>query len=301
LLHIAHPKEYKSEWAWIGDWLEVEEEETFRKGMRGPQITKTVGNIRRDVEEKFYEHHKKHMVRRLKREALPGLPIAIEQLIETPMTPAQRRAYDEFDKNHEVMIEGKRISGAGTLAVYTRLRQLSSAAGGNSGKFEPLIEALDENGIRKVEPEPGVRAYIGCTERNMVDAVADRVRAQCGCDVVILTGKTKDSKPIVDRFESDDERPFVIVMTIQTGGVALNLETAGSAHLVDETWDPDEETQFFGRGDRGGRVTPLRCYVYRTPDSIQEYVATVCDGKKLNNKTVLDYSKDIEQLRREPS
>jgi SNF2 family DNA or RNA helicase len=299
LLNIAHPKEYKSEWNWIGDWLQVEEEEFWGKGRRR-QTKKEVGDIRPEVEEKFYEHHKRHMVRRLKREALPGLPVAIEQLVETPMLPAQKRAYDEFDKNHEVIVDGKRISGAGTLAVYTRLRQLSSAAGGNSGKFEPLFEALDENGIRKIEPEPGARAYIGCTERKMVDDIAARVHAQCGCDVTILTGKTKDSKPIVDRFESDDPRPYVIVMTIQTGGVALNLEAAGSAHLVDETWDPDEETQFFGRGDRGGRVTPLRCYVYRTPDSIQEYVAAVGEGKKINNNTVLDFVDDIERLRRRP-
>jgi SNF2 family DNA or RNA helicase len=295
VLNTIEPQEYKSEWAWIDDWLEVEEDEFFTKG--GRRQTKKVGDIRPDRQDEFYEHHKRHLVRRLKREALPGLPLAIEQTIDTPMTKQQQYIYDEFDKNHEVVLDnGQRLSGSGVLAVYTRLRSLSTIAGGQSGKFEPLIEMLDENGIRRQDPEPAARAYIGCVEKKMVNELARRIEHAI-CDVGILTGDTKDSRPIIDRFNSDDPRPYVIVMTLQTGGTALNLETAGSAHLIDESWDPDESEQFFGRGDRGGRTTPLRCYTYRTPKSIQEYIAAVCEDKKLNNRTVMRYAKQIEEAR----
>jgi SNF2 family DNA or RNA helicase len=90
----------------------------------------------------------------------------------------------------------------------------------------------------------------------------------------------------------------VIVMTVQTGGSGLNLESANSAHLLDEPWDPDQQYQFFGRGDRGSRTTPLRCYTYRTPNSIQEYIAAVAGEKKITNNNVLRFAPQIEALRR---
>jgi hypothetical protein len=42
----------------------------------------------------------------------------------------------------------------------------------------------------------------------------------------------------------------------------------------------------------------LKCYTYRTPGSIQEYVAEVAADKAINNRTVLAVAKDIERLRR---
>lgn len=298
VLHLIDPKEYKSFWQWAEQWLEVEEEQIGwdRRAAR-PKMSKKVGGIRQDAETDFYEHHKKHMVRRLKKEALPGIPDSIEMLVDTPMTKEQAKLYYEFDENNEVILDGKRISGSGILAKYTRLRQLANAAGGHSGKIEPLIEALSENGVRKLDYEPGARAYIGCSTKLLVNFVLSQL-AERKIDALPLTGNTKDSKPIIDTFNEATGPPFVIVMTMQTGGSGLDLEAAGSAHLLDETWDPDEEEQFFGRGDRGTRTTPLRQYVYRTPKTIQDYMAEVAYGKKITNKNVIRYAKQIERMRR---
>jgi SNF2 family DNA or RNA helicase len=78
-------------------------------------------------------------------------------------------------------------------------------------------------------------------------------------------------------------------MTVQTGGVSLNLEAAGSVHALDESWDPDDMTQFFERGDRGTRTTPLLCFTYRTKDTIQEYIADVAGGKAINNQNAYQF------------
>lgn len=294
VLNFLYPKEYKSEWAWIDDWLEIEEEEFYRGGHK--QKKKSVGGIREELEDEFYDHHKKHMVRRIKAEALPGLPPAVEILVPTPMLPKQRKVYEEFDKNHEVIVNGKRVSGSIVLAQYTRLRSFANIANGASGKLDPLLEKLDENGVRKLDYEPGARAYIGCVERASVTFITQALRKiGIACDE--LTGSTKDSKPLLDRFNGDDGLPYVIVMTKATGGTSLNLETAGSAHSIEDSWDPDEDEQFFGRGDRGSRTTPLLCYTYRTPGTVQEYVAKVADGKKLTNQTVMKYAPEIEKLR----
>jgi SNF2 family DNA or RNA helicase len=310
ILNFIDRKQYSSEWAWIGEWLEVIEDKVFIKGGRGAQRkVMTVGGIKPGTEEEFYEHHKIHMVRRTKKDALPGIPDAIEIIVPTPMAGKQLSDYREFDEAHELVVNGKRLSGSIVLAQYTRLRQFANArlewdqfytkpiASKDSCKFDYLLERLDENGIRRDDWEPGARAYIGVLEISYMERVAELLRRE-GIDCDTLHGGTKDSKPILDKFAGDSERPYVIVMTIKTGGTALNLERANSAHALDEEWDPDIMHQFFGRGDRGARDTPLKCYTYRTPDSIQEYVAKVAGDKKVNNRTVLNYVRDIEALRR---
>jgi SNF2 family DNA or RNA helicase len=306
ILNFLNHKEFASEWRWVYDWLEVTEEEIYVRG-GAKRMVRTVGGLRQDKEEAFYEYHSQYMTRRTKREALPGLPPMVELLIETPMTDRQAEEYEEFDRNHEIILNGKRLSGSIVLAQYTRLRQMASfrmehsgerwAATADGGKYMPLIDALDENGIRGKDWEPGARAYIGALDTSFVDRIIDNLRRH-GIQCEPLTGRTKESKPIIDRFNGPDEHPFVIVMTVQTGGAALNLEAASSAHLIDEPWDPDETYQFFGRGDRGSRTTPLRCYTYRTPQSVQEYIAKVAGEKKITNRNILDIAKSVEHLRR---
>lgn len=315
VLHFLDPKGYSSEWRWIEEWLEVTTDEVhFKGGGRQTRTVRNVGGIKEETEEEFYNFHAKHMVRRTKKDALPGLPDAVEILVETPMEGQQKIEYDVFDQEHEVVLNGKRLSGAIVLAQYTRLRQMANArlvwddfytkpvASIDGCKYAYLLERLDENGIRKATPdnpaEPGARAYIGVLDKGLLTATIDYLERN-GISCGRLDGDTKDSKPIIDRFNDDHPTPYVICMTIQTGGTALNLERANSAHALDEAWDPDVMHQFFGRGDRGSRDTALKCYTYRTPDSIQDYVAQVAGDKKITNKTVLNYVKDIERLRSE--
>jgi len=311
VLHFIDPKGYASEWRWIDTWLEVTEDDIYVKG-GAKRTVKTVGNIQEDKEEEFYNHHAQHMVRRTKKDALPGLPDAVEILVNTPMSGAQKAEYRQFDEDHEIVLNGKRLSGSIVLAQYTRLRQMANArltwdkfftkpvASMEGCKYEHLLERLDENGIRKYDPEPGARAYVGVLDKGLLTstiAYLNKNGIVCGR----LDGDTGDSRPIIDRFNrvTFPDDPYVIVMTIQTGGTALNLQTANSAHALDEAWDPDVMHQFFGRGDRGSRDTALKCYVYRTPNSIQDYVAQVAGDKKITNKNILSYYKDIEALRLE--
>jgi len=309
ILNFIDKRQYSSEWAWIGEWLDVQEEKVYLRGGGGAMRTvRTVGGIREGLEEQFYEHHRQHMVRRTKKDALPGIPDAVEIIVDTPMVGRQLREYQTFEDEHEIVIDGQRLSGSIVLAQYTRLRQMANSTlewdqfftkpinTQNSCKLEHLLERLDENGIREHDWEPGARAYVGVNEIGFMEATANYL-VNNGINVATLHGGTKDSKPILDHFASSYDKPYVIVMTIKTGGTALNLERAGSAHALDEAWDPDIMHQFFGRGDRGARETPLKCYTYRTPHSIQDYIAKVAAGKKINNRTVLQYVKEIEELR----
>jgi SNF2 family DNA or RNA helicase len=320
ILHFLDPRQYSAEWNWIDQWLEVTEDKIYVKGGRGAQRTvKNVGGIAPGREEAFWNHHRMHMVRRTKKDALPGLPDQVEILVDTPMEGRQLKEYKKFDAEHEIVLDGKRLSGSIVLAQYTRLRQMSNSrltfpkddygvasdskpmAHIDGCKLDYLLERLDENGIRKGSEEnpyePGARAYIGVNDKSYLTVVIQFLEKH-GLDVARLDGDTKDSGDMIRHFNDGTARPFLIAMTIKTGGTALNLESANSAHALDENWDPDVMHQFFGRGDRGERTTALKAYTYRTPNSIQEYVAQVAAGKQVNNKTVLNFAEEIERLRR---
>lgn len=315
ILNFIDPKQYSSEWAWIDEWLDVTEETFYKKGdRRGSPSGKSrnVGGIRPEREQEFYEHHRMHLIRRTKKDALPGIPDALEIVIDTPMSGRQLEEYRRFDADHEIILGKKRLSGANVLAQYKRLRQMANSrltfysdsekskpeATSDSCKIAYLLDQLDDCGIRKTDFEDGARAYIGVLDKSFLTVVIEALE-KAGIDCDRLDGGTKDSTRLINKFASDNKRPYVIAMTMQTGGTALNLERAGSAHALDEEWDPDIMTQFFGRGDRGARETPLKCFIYRTPQSIQEYVAEVAEGKSLNNVNVLDFAGDIERMREE--
>ena len=293
ILNWLEPQEYTSEWRWIGQWLEVDDN----------GYGKTVGGIQPGREDEFYTAHARHLVRRLKRDALPGLPPKVEIIVKCKMSPAQKKQYREFEKNAEIRIEEERLSATNVLAEYTRLKQFANAkqelrSGDpwpttDSGKLDQLMEKLDEEGIRKDEPEPGARAIVGSYSSRMAVTVYEYL-LKAGIDCGLITGDTKDTKSIIKRFKDGQDRPYVIVMTIQTGGVSLNLEEAGSMHALDESWNPDDEEQFFDRGDRGSRETPLKCYIYRTKGTIQEYIAEVSAGKKVTNRNVLDLRRELK-------
>lgn len=288
ILNWLEPDEYTSEWRWIGQWLEVDDN----------GYGKVVGGIQPGREDAFYEAHARHIVRRLKRDALPGLPPKVEVIVKCKMSKEQKKQYLKFEADAEIRIDEERLSAQNVLAEYTRLKQFANAKQElrdgepwptqDSGKLEQLLEKLDEEGIRKDDPEPFARAIVGSYSSRMVEVTTAYLEKH-GIEVGVITGDVKDTKPIIKRFKDmKNETPYVIVMTIQTGGVSLNLEEAGSMHALDESWNPDDEEQYFDRGDRGSRTTPLRCYVYRTKDTIQEYISEVSAGKKITNRNVLD-------------
>lgn len=301
VLRSIEPKQFSSKWRWANQWLEVTNNGWGNK----------IGGIKPGLEEDFYNAHKTVMVRRMKREALPGLPPKIQEIVMCEMTAKQKEQYEQFDLDAEVRISGesgdKLVVGDCILAEYTRLKQFANAycelnARGEvcpteeSGKLPYLLDKLDEFGIRRHDPEPGARAIVASQSLRMVEMV-HKWLIKHGIPNDMLTGNTKDSAPIIKRFQDlDDERPYVIVMTTQTGGVSLNLESANSVHILDESWNPDEEEQLEDRGDRGTRQTPLVCVYYRTRDSVQEYIAEVAEDKKITNATALDIYRQIQKL-----
>jgi SNF2 family DNA or RNA helicase len=229
--------------------------------------------------------------------------------VTVPMTPRQRKAYDAFEQNAETLLDGGRVSAEGVLAEYARLKQFANARceindkgevipTRDSGKLPALIERLDEFGCRADNPEPGARAIVASESKRMVEMVAANLTVE-GLNVKALhggiTGKHRDA--VINWYKEGAPEARVLVMTTQTGGVGLNLGMTGSIHILDETWNPDDQEQLEDRGMRN-RTTPLMCLYYRTEASIQEYIAAVAADKLGTNKKVLDTIREAVAARK---
>lgn len=296
VLNWLKPEFYTSKWRWAAQWLEVEEDD------RGHKV---VGGLKPGKEEEFYRVHAKHMVRRLRSEVMPQLPSAIRKVVLCDMLPAQKKAYDKFEADAEIRIDGERLSANEKLAEYARLKQLANALcrlerdgkgvlqvipTTQSGKLERLWERLEEQGIRPgADKEHGELALVGSESARMVGMVAQWLRDK-GLKVEVITGMTKqaDRTRIQDETRDPATRAQIIAMTTTAGGMSINLQEANAVHALDETWNPDDQEQLFGRADRGSRTGPLLTFTYRSRNTIQEDIGRVTDGKSLTNRELLD-------------
>lgn len=292
VLHFIEPQLYSSKWRWAEQWLVINDNGYGKK----------IGGLLPGREAQFHETHSVHMVRRDRADVLPGLPPKVVLNVQAPMTQKQAKVYRQFEKEAMVDVEGGRITALGVLAEFARLKQLANALctwdgetlapTTESGKLPVLLDRLDTHGCG-VENVPGARAIVASESQRMVAMVCDWLVAQ-GINARRLDGKVTGAKrtAVLDWYKAPSEDARVLVMTTQTGGVGLNLGMTGSIHILDETWNPDDQEQLEDRGMRN-RTTSLVVLYYRTADTIQEYVQQVAAGKAINNANILGLGKRL--------
>lgn len=284
-LKFLNPEEFTSRWNWARHWLVIN---TNGYGS-------SIEGIMPGREHDFYEHLKPYLVRRTKREALPGIPP--KQIIDVwcPMTPTQREQYVQFANDAEWRMEGAaeedRLSATNVLAEYTRLKQFAgsfcevSRTGrevngipqlkvkntADSGKLEQLLQKLAEENVIGTgqDDDTLANALVFSQFNEMVAMVAEALEAK-GVPVATITGKTKDWKrnAIQDAFQTREtqtvkvgsrtevvEPPRVVIMNTMAGGTAITMSQADSVHILDETWVPDNQEQAEDRAHRGDDLT----------------------------------------------
>lgn len=297
VLNFIEPDKFASKWRWAEKWLEIEDNGYGKK----------IGGLIPGRDREFNDAHAAHMVRRNRKDALPGLPdkVIIDHMV--PMTKSQRKAYDEFSKAAEVTLEGGRVSADGILAEFARLKQFANAKcevvdgdvvpTRDSGKLPMLLEQLDSYGVRP-DGEPTARAIVASESARFVRCVEEYLAEQ---KIAVrrldgsVTGAKRDA--VIDWYKDlSANEPRVLVMTTQTGGVGLNLGMTGSIHVLDETWSPDDQEQLEDRGMRN-RTTALMVHYYRTEDSIQEYIWETTRFKAKANVSVLDIRNAMKAAR----
>jgi SNF2 family DNA or RNA helicase len=317
ILHWTHPEIFTSKWKFADQWLYVEQVQT-RKG-----TFKKIGKVRPDKQDAFDHMLQAYMIRRTRGEVAPDLKEADIEHVYIEMTPGQAKQYKQMALEAEVAIEERfgdapeSIMAQGVLAEYTRLKQFSNAKStlgdmqpngrrkviptDDSNKLAAVLEYLEERGITAEDyddPE-GSKVVIGSQFSETVDwicgylqehlSTADsKKHGEIRCDK--LTGDTPGikRKDIIGRFQS----PLgsrVLGMTTTAGGTAIDLSRADTMLILDETWNPDDQSQFMDRFISLQDQLRGRSVIFiHSKGSIEDYIRDVNLDKQGTNVRTLD-------------
>jgi hypothetical protein len=215
------------------------------------------------------------MLRRMKRDKLPDLPVEHECLQPAPMPAPQFAAYSS------AIVEARGAQGPGVmLKALQALRRISlhpdvafdgsdAAFIAGSARLTKAFEVLD-----RIEAAQE-RALIFLEEREMqarlIGLIQRRYRLEQPPMLINgeVAGGTRQQR--VDRFQVGPNGFDVMILSPKAGGVGLTLTRANHVIHLSRWWNPAVEDQCTGRALRIGQTRPVSIYIP---------MATLADGRK---------------------
>ena len=246
------------------------------------------------------------ILRRLKCDVLTDLPDLTEQVLTVEMSPEQAKFYEQRRQYFAREVESHLGDGVPAnmrfelLQAFSELRQIASVPEEKSdGRISsPKIELLTDNIIQAVES--GHKVVVFYNFLAGIELTAARLE-KAGIGVAVMTGATSDRKRVIDRFQNSPDCQ-VMLMTVKTGGVGLNLTAADMVFVAEPWWNRAAEQQAISRLHRIGQKKAVNCYYMITSGTIEEKIrqlqeqkaaivdavisADAIDGKQLSDEDI---------------
>lgn len=232
------------------------------------------------------------ILRRQKSKVLFDLPEKTETLLKIPFENEQKEIYKKIatSGNQQVQqIVSAKGSAHGQLEMLTallRLRQVCSDPRCIPNikydkvppKHEDLIDRL------KTLNSSGESALVFTQFLGTLERLNTMLQKE-GIPVFCMTGKTsrKQREEILQEFQNSKESQ-VLLMTLKTGGVGLNLTKASYVFHLDPWWNPQVENQATDRVHRMGQSKKVQIYRYVMKDSLEEKI----ENLKLSKSSLFD-------------
>lgn len=294
VLNFCRPDEFTAEWRFADQWFEI----------LGEGREQTVGDLREDRLDAFWDMLSQYAIRRTKEEATPWLLPKDHVVIKAEMDGQQEDQYEKFALAAEITIEEEHLDALGILAEYTRLKQFAQAAcriisaDNKSGytllpkietscKLPHTLRIMEELGIKPNEMVGDAQVVIFSQFTRTVNALAEHLRT-LGIPCETITGQVTQARrdELVPQFQGGQVR--VLLMNTTAGGVGITLDAASTAIFWDETWNPDDQEQALDRMHRASKIHQVTGYYIRTMDTIETYIHSVIEDKSAVNYNILD-------------
>ena len=156
------------------------------------------------------------------------------------------------------------------LQALTELRRIASVPESmsdgaiTSTKMEMLIENITEAVVN------GHKCVVFFNYIAGLELTGERL-AEHGIDYESMTGATRDRREVVEHFNNDPDCR-VLLMTLKTGGVGLNLTVADTVFIFEPWWNKAAEEQAINRLHRFGQKAKVHSYSIITRDTIEEKI-----------------------------
>lgn len=225
------------------------------------------------------------ILRRVKKDVLPDLPDLVEQTIDVEMEPAhaefyERRRAEYYERIHEqIEREGFNKSQFLMLQALTELRRIVSVPESlsegrvRSSKLPMLVEQIGDLASN------GHKTVVFFNFIAGIELVGEELE-RLGVGYATMTGATTDRQRVVDRFVNQPDCK-VMLMTLKTGGVGLNLTVADTVIIFEPWWNRAAELQAINRLHRIGQTAKVMSYSLITHDTIEERIRELQERKSL--------------------
>lgn len=220
------------------------------------------------------------VLRRTKVQVMRELPPKVETTLKLPFEAEQKRIYRDIAASYNEQIrsaiatQGEAKTQLQMLTALLRLRQACSDPAsipnvrysGEPPKLSVLIEALA--GILESGESALVFTQFLATFNRIKDALN-----RAGLKSFDISGT--DPRAVREKrlkgFQ-DETGGAVMLMTLKTGGVGLNLTKATYVFHIEPWWNPAVENQATDRAHRIGQERPVQVYRYIIRDSVEEKI-----------------------------
>ncbi|MDM8529908.1 DEAD/DEAH box helicase [Anaerolineales bacterium HSG25] len=211
------------------------------------------------------------------------LPELIETYQWLELTPAQRKRYDHCYKAGREGLKRKGTTFTHVFALINALKQICNydPQTGQSCKLNFLRQQL------KTVTNNNQKALVFSQYPNKTLALLQKDLRQFSPAIYSgnMSGKKKDD--LVRRFKTETT-PKVLLISIKSGGVGLNLQRASHVFHFDHLWNPAWHKQATARAYRFGQVEMVYCYHLYTKNSIEARIFEILKKKKKLFDVVVD-------------
>ena len=147
---------------------------------------------------------------------------------------------------------------------------------GRSGKLARLTEMLEE--ILQVKD----RALIFTQFAEMGKILQRHLQETFGREVLFLHGGVpkKQRDEMVERFQADDSRLPLFILSLKAGGTGLNLTGANHVFHFDRWWNPAVENQATDRAFRIGQTRDVQVHKFLCLGTLEEKIDEMIERKK---------------------
>lgn len=230
-----------------------------------------------------------YLLRRLKTDptVAPDLPAKTEMTAECGLSREQAVLYQTaVDDLARALDEAEGMARRGlVLASLLRFKQICNhpshwlADGGwqtpRSGKLLRLAEIIEPIAQRQE------KMLVFSQFREAVEPLSTVLAEWFGRPGLVLHGGTPigQRQELVNRFQDDDEIPFV-VLSLKAGGTGLNLTAATHVVHFDRWWNPAVEEQATDRAFRIGQKRPVFVHKMVCRGTVEEKVDALLGHKR---------------------
>ncbi len=227
------------------------------------------------------------VMRRTKAEVLQELPPKSCHLLKLDFSAKQRAIYKNIaiaqseQVSHLIQNEGEFKSQLKMLAALLRLRQVCSDPASVPNieykELPPKIDKLVKNVQDHLDQGESVLVF---TQFLATQSRIEKTFKERGIYSLSINGATPRSRrtEILTEF-NENEEAGVLVMTLKTGGVGLNLTKASVVIHLEPWWNPAVENQATDRAHRMGQEREVTVYRYIMKDSLEEKIELLKERK----------------------